>query len=657
MDFRHPYVIPSLEELVRGCYIHNLQNINSSIVEKPTTPEKEDLFDFNLQSTLNNYSFDKSNSNQSAAYGGTTFNYGNHDDLDEDKELEKLSHNTRNLQDVVNIICSPQNFKKYVMESHCMENLSFLIDIHEYELLWNSVFSNSNIRRSSCLTCKKRHERRSSKMSDLNNNTFSDRLPKIDSQKLDIPKINFSIDDNYNSNNNNNNNNTSNNNNRADKNTLIVNKNIPTEIDVNQLSFDLQSIRSSASFVNLNSQSNSNTACRSSFVNDFSVPSSDCDCTDDTCTFGASHSHADTNNNKSPLRNIQKLQQEQYYEDYEDNDAVKEKLVSTWRYIIDNYIVDNARDQLNLPSAVTRDIEKCNAHPSSDFHNPQNLVKSKNYILSLLRQNVFLSFIRDAEEKIEKIRKLRYDEELKAINEQPSLLGQQISTRNKIESPVNIDIDPHSIPTKGPCNVENPQNVLPPKGPCGVINPELSSPRDTHHIRHTPRHNHTSSSSSGSSTSSIKRALFLPLHSRFTKHSKAPAPTSPPNNFKQFPDSRTVSPIASSNHDNLSRLESHESVSDKRSITSDLSDTSESTTRLSKMSLDEFPDTNFTHISNVKTSSSTTSATSASTSANSHQPILTRILSKKEKDKPQSTHRHHYGFFSNSIFNIDNSAN
>ncbi|GMF82823.1 unnamed protein product [[Candida] boidinii] len=195
------------------------------------------------------------------------------------------------------------------------------------------------------------------------------------------------------------------------------------------------------------------------------MPSSECDCTDNNCTFGASHSHAD-NNSKSPLQKQQ--QQQEADEAYEDKDALKEKLVSTWRYIIDNYIVDNARDQLNLPSGVTRDIENCNAHPSPYFHNPQNLLKSKNYILSLLRQNVFLSFIRDAEEKIEKIRKLRYEEELKALNEQPSSLEQQISITDKIGLPVNFDIDPSSIPEKGPCNVKNP-NALPPKGPSPVV--------------------------------------------------------------------------------------------------------------------------------------------------------------------------------------------
>lgn len=70
-----------------------------------------------------------------------------------------------------------------------------------------------------------------------------------------------------------------------------------------------------------------------------------------------------------------------------------------WRRIIDQYIKPGSPQELNLPEEVVTSLlaedQKSHRHP------PSVLLKAKKMVLSLLRQNVYWTFIRDAESKVE----------------------------------------------------------------------------------------------------------------------------------------------------------------------------------------------------------------------------------------------------------------
>lgn len=77
----------------------------------------------------------------------------------------------------------------------------------------------------------------------------------------------------------------------------------------------------------------------------------------------------------------------------DDESDDKHLLTTQWNLIVESYINNDAPDQINLSNKSSREILQEDTH-NSGIHNPLVLLRAKNEILQLIKENAYLSFIK-----------------------------------------------------------------------------------------------------------------------------------------------------------------------------------------------------------------------------------------------------------------------
>ncbi|ODV87431.1 hypothetical protein CANARDRAFT_5964 [[Candida] arabinofermentans NRRL YB-2248] len=338
---------------------------------------------------------------------------------------------------------SATNFKDYIIKSHCYENLQFLIDVHEYECLWNLVFdetsgSPNRSRMPTSDTPLNKHTLPNSKMKqnissnndrNMSRGSVSDKkMTKRDSVSLDSENENVTVGS------------------KKHRNSTQSVKDPSIAQSSEALTADICNLTNLESFVDINQYNREKPICSAdnekqlmdNMFNNYSI-----------------NKQLNSEREKGVLSQVEPPQS--FVE-------LREKLVQVWNKIINNYIKEDSLDQINLPNSVTKLILEEDSR-SSDFHHPNTLLKAKKSIYLLLQENVYRGFIELVEARLEK------------------------DKRNSMDQQSSIPVPP--VLSKGPCGIINPEVVLcqtsdsPPleistlpsivsKGPCSVPNPEVS---------------------------------------------------------------------------------------------------------------------------------------------------------------------------------------
>lgn len=251
---------------------------------------------------------------------------------------------------------SNKSFKKFISDTHCQENLNFLIEIYHYEQLWNQLFE----RHSSILKCSE--ERRQSTASIFLRKD-SIREPSIKSMKY-MKSLRNSSNDSLSTRRN------------LNINDLKLPNVIQTQDDFDTISFANLNIESSNSTNNNNSNNNnSNRNNNNHEVWDTLFKSSYCD----------NNSHEQTADSISEIN---------------EAEDIKKELTDKFNDIIEEYVLSNSIYEINLPSDVYLNLTKEFKDTSVLFHSPATLLPAKNAVLQLLRENIYYKFVSEQEQLI-----------------------------------------------------------------------------------------------------------------------------------------------------------------------------------------------------------------------------------------------------------------
>lgn len=221
---------------------------------------------------------------------------------------------------------TPQNFKKFIVKSHCEENLQFLVEIYRYEYIWNQLFK----RRSSILKCKKMETSSSSRSNLQRTGTNQHYCPEKSRTSSIINKIDLSDT-----------------------------SDISSFVNVKQST----KLPNPASSWSETWTKNDETADENHFIN----------------SGNANHSH----NEKCLCSELKS----------DVDPQIRLDLINQWNLIIKNYICNESPHQINLPSKIYHDILVTSQDEQVLYHSPEILLDLKNFVLQLLRGNIYEEFV------------------------------------------------------------------------------------------------------------------------------------------------------------------------------------------------------------------------------------------------------------------------
>ncbi|ODV96365.1 hypothetical protein PACTADRAFT_16503 [Pachysolen tannophilus NRRL Y-2460] len=297
----------------------------------------------------------------------------------------------------------PGNFIEFLKNSHCEENLQFLIEIYKYEVIWNKLFK----RRSSVLKCKKTNTTNASN----NSNITRTNTAVSSTSNTNYSPITLTNSSKYSSSNNK----TPRRNEELSKSIKDLEISLPKIINSDYEDDEARSfVFPGASNKNhhglwkmATTQSGGDKKER---WNDYWIENEN---DKDALSLGSS----DNDDEAGPIpyipeQNEQNEQDEQNYDlldeledeeeyDYEadfkdDADAeTKQDLKNQWNLIIDNYIKENSPFQINLTNNIYKQVLIRSNNPRILYHSPEILVDAKNFVLQLLRENVYANFIKE----------------------------------------------------------------------------------------------------------------------------------------------------------------------------------------------------------------------------------------------------------------------
>jgi hypothetical protein len=283
-----------------------------------------------------------------------------------------------------------------VKDSHCQENLNFLVQIFHYEKIWNKIFK----RQSSILKCKEESLQQQRKQSTATIFTNASSLKLRHQSIVEEPE--------------------------TSENIATAKKNIESK-ELQRLSGISQLSREK------NEQSNVLLGLKlptvtSADLDPSSFTNKDIDC--DTHSVDSRPRKLTANSmstnhevwdslfkasywdEQKPLEDGASLTgdhesdigEDQYNESVkqlEIREQLKEELSEKFNFIVETYVKPNSLNEINLPSDVYTNLIKESENNKVLYHSPLTLLPAKNAVLQLLRENIYYKFI-SAQERLMK---------------------------------------------------------------------------------------------------------------------------------------------------------------------------------------------------------------------------------------------------------------
>ncbi|GMM38763.1 hypothetical protein DASC09_061020 [Saccharomycopsis crataegensis] len=299
------------------------------------------------------------------------------------------SHDQLLLDRVQNLIEISKKFKQFVLKYRCEENLEFLIEIYNYEKIWNVCFAD---RRFSILKCKL------PELNNINIAMYPQKKSVVSSHShpsVQKSSIASSIDSNKLSA-------------ISGKSSAIIDafSNMKGSFDVSSI-VDIALVNSEINHGGYNSELSNDWDYEfakkfdNSKINETPNPSSKdvlpptqiniIEEIDPLCGAGDNQllCPCDQATPTSPSNPVNPNLNDKLV------DRVRGLLIEKWESLMDTFVNEDAPHQINLPQDVLDNIQSENKNQDVWYHSPSVLVPAKDSVVEILRDNIYNPFIKE----------------------------------------------------------------------------------------------------------------------------------------------------------------------------------------------------------------------------------------------------------------------
>lgn len=307
-----------------------------------------------------------------------------------------------------NLIVISKEFKNFVQKYKCEENLQFLIDIYNYEQIWNICFKN---KRFSILKCKITND------NVMNNNINGNNESDENNNETQNNHQSFSVQRT-----------TTNNKQTSPRLASSLSRQNSTANKISNLVSSFQSIRGSfdvSSFVDESLTTEKHTHNTNDMSKELSsewdtefnkqhqrqqeesqqrhlkqslsgeVPNNN---TKDSLSSSFNVKFSHVNNSESATTEAAAVQESAYLSE-QILTELKKLLNEKWDNIIYSYVNDDSPFQINLPDDVFNKIQAEDSNSHVLYHSPITLLHAKNSVVQLLKENIYHPFLKQLNQR------------------------------------------------------------------------------------------------------------------------------------------------------------------------------------------------------------------------------------------------------------------